>query len=157
VPFVLRRLRRCIFFRLGNTRRIMRRIPQKDSGPLWTRTTDPSLIRTPFTAKKLYNKTDPHTHIDDWYNELRLRGTTKLTIKNYIGRIRSLLNEYPKPNIPDIKDYLIKKQQAGLSSGTIANYVKAYRSFFDYLSTQGLYDTDCRCLRLAKVKYSSRC
>jgi protein-arginine kinase activator protein McsA len=29
-----------------NTRRIMRRIPENDGGPLWTRTTDPSLIRT---------------------------------------------------------------------------------------------------------------
>ena len=29
-----------------NTRRIMRIIPENDGGPLWTRTTDPSLIRT---------------------------------------------------------------------------------------------------------------
>jgi integrase/recombinase XerD len=41
-------------------------------------------------------------------------------------------------------------------SGTIANYIKAFRSFFGYLFTSGLYDFDYRCLRLPKIKYRER-
>jgi site-specific recombinase XerD len=70
--------------------------------------------------------------------------------------VKTLLDTYPKPSIFDIKDYLSQKQQAGSLSGTIANYVKAFRSFFGYLFTGGLYDLDYRCLCLPKIKYRER-
>ena len=37
-------------------------------------------------------------------------------------------------------------------SGTIANYVKAFRSFFGYLFDKGLYNLDSRCLPLPRVR-----
>jgi site-specific recombinase XerD len=51
---------------------------------------------------------------------------------------------------------LTEKQQSGYLSGTIANYIKAYRSFFGYLFTNSLYDLDYRCLYLPKIKYRER-
>ena len=56
----------------------------------------------------------------------------------------------------NLKDYLSKKQQSGYSSGTIANYVKSFRSFFGYLYTNSLYDLDYRLLCLPKIKYGER-
>lgn len=41
-------------------------------------------------------------------------------------------------------------------SGTIANYVKAFRSFFGYLFDKGLYNFDPRCLPLPKVRNRER-
>ena len=41
-------------------------------------------------------------------------------------------------------------------SGTIANYVKAFRSFFDYLYNKDWYNIDPRCLPLPKVRNKER-
>jgi len=41
-------------------------------------------------------------------------------------------------------------------SGTIANYVKAFRSFFGYLFKHGLHSFDPRCLKLPKVRNKER-
>ena len=56
----------------------------------------------------------------------------------------------------DIKRYLAKKQEFGACSGTIANYVKAYRSFFCYLFERGLCQFDPRCLKLPKIRHKER-
>ena len=67
-----------------------------------------------------------------------------------------MLDTYPRLNMFDIKDYLSKKQQSGYMPGTIANYINAFRSFFGYLFTYGLYDLDYHCLRLPRIKYRER-
>ena len=67
-----------------------------------------------------------------------------------------MLAMYPQPTELDAKNYLYQKQQAGYMSGTIANYVKAYRSFFGYLLTNGLYDLEYQRLKLPKIKYKER-
>lgn len=55
-----------------------------------------------------------------------------------------------------IKEFLVKKQQSGTSSGTIANYIKAFRSFFGYLFTNGLYHFNPHRLKLPKIHYRER-
>jgi len=138
------------------THRIGRRNAENIGGPLWTRTTDPSLIRTVKTAKKRINRVNPGDYLNAWYNEQSLKGTTKTTIGAYLGRVKDLLETHPNPNIFDIKEYLSQKQQSRFLSGTIANYIKSFRSFFGYLYNAGLYDLDYRCLRLPKIKYRER-
>ena len=41
-------------------------------------------------------------------------------------------------------------------SGTIANYIKSFRSFFGYLYTNSLYNLDYQRLKLPKIKYRER-
>ena len=124
----------------------------KKSGPLWSRTTDLSLIR----IDKYAQQTNPSQYIDNWYSEQKLNGLVETTIYNYRLKIEALLGEYPKPAEIDIKRYLATKQEFGASSGTIANYVKAYRSFFGYLFERGLCNIDPRCLKLPKIRYKER-
>ena len=88
--------------------------------------------------------------------EQQLRGITNITLYGYRQKVESLLNEYMKPSEFDIKEFLSKKQEVGYYSGTIANYVKAFRSFFGYLLTKGLYDFDPGCLKLPKIHHKER-
>jgi site-specific recombinase XerD len=67
-----------------------------------------------------------------------------------------LLTSYLRPTEFDIKDFLFQKQQSGYMSGTIANYVKAYRSFFGFLFNNGLYNLDYQRLKIPKIKYRER-
>ena len=99
---------------------------------------------------------DPRDYIEAWYKEQCLKGTTKLTVDAYLVRVKALLDVHHQPNAFDITDYLSTKQQAGSMSGTIANYIKAFRSFFGYLFANSLYDLDYRCLRLPKIKHRER-
>jgi site-specific recombinase XerD len=94
--------------------------------------------------------------LDAWYKEQLLKGITKSTADAHLGRIKALLNVYPTPDIFSIKDYLSEKQKAGYLSGTIANYVKSFRSFFGYLYTNGLYNLDYQRLKIPKIKYRER-
>jgi site-specific recombinase XerD len=123
---------------------------------LWTRTTDPSLIRSVETAKKRTNRVNPGDYFNAWCNEQGLKGTTKSTIGAYLGKVKDLLETHPNPTVFDIKEYLSQKQRSRFLSGTIANYIKSFRSFFGYLYNAGLYDLDYRCLRLPKIKYRER-
>jgi hypothetical protein len=107
----------------NNSRRTMRSTAENGGGPLWTRTTDPSLIRSVETAKKRTNRVNPADYFNAWYNEQGLKGTTKPTIGAYLGRVKDLLETHPNPSVFDIKEYLSQKQQAGFLSGTIANYI----------------------------------
>jgi site-specific recombinase XerD len=94
--------------------------------------------------------------LDAWYKGQLLKGITKSTADAHLGKIKALLNIYPTPDIFSIKDYLSEKQKAGYLSGTIANYVKSFRSFFGYLYTNDLYNLDYRRLKLPKIKYRER-
>jgi len=60
------------------------------------------------------------------------------------------------PNELSVKEFLANKQQDGFCSGTIANYVKAFRSFFAYLHDNGLYSFDVHKLKIPKIKYQER-
>ncbi|HEY81670.1 MAG TPA: tyrosine-type recombinase/integrase [Dehalococcoidia bacterium] len=122
---------------------------QIKNGPFWTRTRDLSLIRSGEPVKL-------RNYIDAWYNEQKLKGLTEVTVYRYRQQVEALLNEYPVPSEFDIKSFLTKKQEFGACSGTIANYVKAYRSFFGYLFEKGWYNIDPRCLPLPKVHNRER-
>jgi len=134
---------------LVGTNRVGQNSALKDGGPLWSRTTGLSLIR-------IGDRANLRGYIDEWYSEQRLRGLVETTIYNYRRKVEALLGEYPRPVGFDIKRYLAKKQEFGACSGTIANYVKAYRSFFGYLFECGLYDLDPRCLKLPKIRNKER-
>jgi len=95
-------------------------------------------------------------HINTWYSEQKLKGLVETTSNSYRRKVEVLLGEYPRPTELDIKRYLAKKQEFGACSGTIANYIKAYRSFFGYLSERGLYNLDPRCLKLPKIRHKER-
>ena len=72
------------------------------SGPLWARTTDLSLIRNiepESNAHRIATKNSSQ-------NEQLLKGVAKPTIDSYLGRVKTLLDNYSLPNIFDIKDYL---------------------------------------------------
>ena len=120
------------------------------------RTINLSLIRNVYKHDKTFNKTNLLDYIDAWYNEQLLKGLTKSTADRHRSRVLALLTAHPKPTESDIKNHLYQKQQAGYMSGTIANYVKAYRSFFGYLLTNGLYDLDYQRLKLPKITYRER-
>jgi site-specific recombinase XerD len=79
-----------------------------------------------------------------------------VTIYGYRKKIEALLGECPRPTEIDIKQYLAKKQEFGAMSGTIANYVKAFRSFFGYLFNHNLYNFDPGCLPLPKIRNRER-
>jgi len=123
---------------------------------LWSRTTDLSLIRIDEPICKEYPWKNPYDYTDLWYSEQKLRGLVETTIYNYRRKVEVLLGEYPRPAEFDIKRYLAQKQEFGACSGTIANYVKAYRSFFGYLFERGLYNLDPRCLKLPKIRHKER-
>ena len=126
---------------------------QRHGGPFWTRTRDLSLIRNGLSAP---NNAQPRKYINAWYTEQQLRGIADITLYGYRQKVESLLNEYATPSEFDIKEFLSRKQEAGYYSGTIANYVKAFRSFFGYLFTKGLYDFDSGCLKLPKIHHKER-
>ena len=121
----------------------------RSGGPLWSRTTDLSLIRNDASVNLL-------DYVGEWYSEQRLRGLVETTISGYRQKVEALLGEHPKPAEIDIKRYLAKKQEFGACSGTIANYVKAYRSFFCYLFERGLCQFDPRCLKLPRIRHKER-
>ena len=127
-------------------------MPENSGGPLWARTTDLSLIRSGDYAKKISTHANLCDYIDLWYSEQKLKGIADITIYGYRRKVDALLGECPKPTEFDIKHYLAKKQEFSAMSGTIANYVKAFRSFFGYLFIKGLYDLDPCCLPLPKVR-----
>jgi len=134
---------------LAGTNRIVRNSVRNDGGPLWSRTTDLSLIR-------IGDRANISDYINEWYSEQKLKGLVETTIYNYRQKVEALLGEYARPAEIDIKRYLAKKQEFGACSGTIANYVKAYRSFFGYLYERGLYQFDPPCLKLPKVRHKER-
>jgi integrase/recombinase XerD len=91
-----------------------------------------------------------------WLSELTLNGLSPLTTSSYQQKVKDLLDFNTTPDELSIKTFLAQKQQDGASSGTLANYVKAFRSFFRYLDENHLYDFDTSRLRQPKVKYSER-
>jgi integrase/recombinase XerD len=131
---------------------------KKNGGPLWSRTTDLSLIRngaSRSTAPDSYYSTHAE-YIELWKSDLELKGISKLTIASYRQKVEALLGEYVKPIEFNIKRYLTRKQELGSCSGTIANYIKAYRSFFGYLFERGLYNFNPSCLKLPKIRHKER-
>ena len=113
---------------------------------MWSRPTDLSLIRNGTSV-------NPGDYIDEWYREQKLKGLVESTSYSYRRKVKALLGEYLRPTEIDIKRYLARKQEFGSCSGTIANYVKAYRSFFGYLSDRSLYNIDPRCFKLPKIRH----
>ena len=88
------------------------------------------LLSTTFNAKSL----------DLWQSELEFRGLSKLTIASYRQKVEALLDKYETPNEVDVRTFLTERlsvattqEQKDKIKGTLANYVKAFRSFFDYL------------------------
>ena len=126
---------------------------KKNGGPFWVRTRDLSLIRNdgiPTSIKSVRN------YIDLWQKEQELSEISNLTVYGYRQKIEALLDEHAMPNDFAIKRFLVEKQESGCYSGTIANYVKAFRSFFRYLFTKGLYDFDPGDLSLPKIRYKEK-
>jgi len=58
----------------------------KKSGPLWSRTTDLSLIR----IDKYAQQTNPSQYIDNWYSEQKLNGLVETTIYSYRQKVEAL-------------------------------------------------------------------
>ena len=100
--------------------------------------------------------TSLNQHLALWQSELEFNGLAKPTIASYHQKISDLLDFNPTPNELIVKAYLANMQRAGTSTGTIANYVKAFRSFFNYLYEQRLYDYDAARLKQPKIKYQER-
>ena len=125
---------------------------ENSGGPLWSRTTDLSLIRSEVYAANIKTHVNLRNYLDLWSSEQKLKGIVDTTIYGYRRKVEALLGECPNPNEFNIKQYLAKKQECGAMSGTIANYVKAYRSFFGYLYNKGLYNIDPHCLPLPKIR-----
>jgi integrase/recombinase XerD len=91
-----------------------------------------------------------------WQSELEFNGLSKLTIDSYRQKVNDLLDFNAGPDEIIIKSFLANMQRAGTSTGTIANYVKAFRSFFNYLYENRLYDYDASRLKQPKIKYQER-
>jgi site-specific recombinase XerD len=91
-----------------------------------------------------------------WQSELEFRGLSKLTIDSYRQKVEDLLDFNSTPDELIIKSFLANMQRAGTSTGTIANYVKAFRSLFNYLYESRLYDYDASRLKQPKIKYQER-
>jgi len=67
-------------------------------------------------------------------NELRLRNYSRRTIKSYVLCLKEYFlfakNISDKPDIPLIKNYLLAKQEKGMSSQTINLYLNAIKHFY---------------------------
>ncbi len=130
--------------------------PRHGGGPLWTRTTDPSLIRSDGSTTKAQLTNHLPIYLNVWQSELKYSGLSILTTSSYKQKVRDLLNFNDSPNEHIVKEFLTNMQSRGVSTGTIANYVKAFRSFFSYLLSKHLYDFDLSNLKQPKVKYQER-
>lgn len=87
-------------------------------------------IKVDLNASYLVNLRDA---FDLWTSDLELQGFAKETIKSYRANADRLLAVYHMPTELDIKSYLSKRLKSGVTKGTIAAYIKAFRSFFNYL------------------------
>jgi site-specific recombinase XerD len=96
------------------------------------------------------------TYLDLWQSELEFNGLSKLTISSYRQKVGDLLEYTTTPDELSVKAFLAAKQSTNTSTGTIANYVKAFRSFFIYLYEKRLYDFDASRLKQPKIKYKER-
>ncbi|HEY95905.1 MAG TPA: hypothetical protein G4O15_13320 [Dehalococcoidia bacterium] len=126
---------------------------EKNGGPFWVRTRDLSLIRSNAQHQKSPQNDSLINHIDVRYNEQLLKGLNKTTADCYKSLVVSLLEAYPNSPESDIKNYLYQKQQVDFMSGTIANYIKSFRSFFSYLLNNNLFDLDYQRLKIPKIRY----
>jgi site-specific recombinase XerD len=126
-------------------------------GPFWARTRDLSLIRTDAYSSQSKKDCDLVEAIVLWESELALGGIASATIDSYRQKVSDLLAYSVTPDELAVKTFLSNKQRAGASTGTIANYVKAFRSFFNYLVENHLYVFDTSRLHQPKVKYQERC
>lgn len=97
-----------------------------------------------------------NAHLILWESELEFNGLSTLTIDSYRQKVKDLLDFNDAPDELVIKSFLSNMQRAGTSTGTIANYVKAFRSFFNYLYENRLYDYDASRLKQPKIKYQER-
>jgi len=88
--------------------------------------------------------------------EQKVQAKATNTINSYQRMILALLKENSRPDQYCVKEFLSQKQDAGASSGTIANYVKAYRSFFKYLFENGMYDINPGYFKIPKIQYKER-
>lgn len=101
----------------------------------------------------------PKEGLDMWQSDLELRGLAYTTRKSYRQKVESLLHVYPEPTELEIRQYLTDRLREGLDKGTIANYIKAFRSFFSYLHETGLWNYNPAAhLRLPKLtRKEKRC
>jgi integrase/recombinase XerD len=117
------------------------------------------LLNTKQNVKRRYvkNVNNSTEYLDLWQSELEvIKSLSRDTIASYRQKVEALLEVNPTPNELIVKAYLAKIKQSGACSGTIGNYVKAFRSFFHYLLDNGLYDFDISRLKLPKIQYRER-
>ena len=114
----------------------------------------PKLELLPIPPKSYYSTCDKSLHL--WQSEQEFKGISKLTIASYRQKVEALLEVNPTPNELATKEFLVKRQHSGACSGTLANYVKAFHSFFGYLFDNGLYNFNSRGLKLPKIKCQER-
>ena len=85
---------------------------------------------------------DHPAYVTPWLQQLLAQGMSPETLRTYAGRIHHLLTTYPHPKRSHLEAMLATAAAQGRSHGTIAAYINAYRSFFNYLADREIITTN---------------
>ncbi|MGA9099732.1 MAG: tyrosine-type recombinase/integrase, partial [Methanotrichaceae archaeon] len=93
----------------------------------------------------------PADGIQDWQNELHIRGLSQHTIDLYSKTVRKVIQQYPNPTNQTVRSYLADRLVA-VSPTKVRNDQKALKSFFNFLEEQGLWlDNPVKGMKLLKI------
>ena len=112
---------------------------------------DMQLLGSLIQSKPASILTNPSDGIQDWQNELNIRGLSPRTIRLYTTAIRQVFRQYPNPTSQTIRAYLADRLVA-VSPTKVRNDQKGLKSFFNFLQEQGLWlDNPVKGMKLLKV------
>jgi len=112
---------------------------------------DIQLLGTLIQSKPASILVTPADGIQDWQNELNIRGLSQHTIDLYSKTVKKVIQQYPNPNNQTIRAYLADRLVA-VSPTKVRNDQKALKSFFNFLQEQGLWlDNPVKGMKLLKV------
>lgn len=82
---------------------------------------------------------NPADGIDGWLNKLKVDGYSARTLRTYGYAVRQYLAIDPKPTTQNIRGYLAKRLDEGMSGAAVRNMQKSLKSLFTYLYEEGLW------------------
>jgi len=93
----------------------------------------------------------PADGMQDWQNELNIRGLSPRTVKLYTCTIKKVFEQYPNTTNQTVRAYLADRL-VKVSPTKVRNDQKALKSFFNFLEEQGLWlDNPVKGMKLLRV------
>ena len=95
--------------------------------------------------------------IELWVAKLRGERRSERTVEMYCYLVERFLERYPEPAKTDIRQYLARRLEEGISPAAVENERKALRSLFSFLHQEGLICEDPTSgIMHLKVPYNER-